>query len=119
MEKLVVDSSVAIKWVLVEPYSTEAGRILDEYKAGNLELIAPELIFSELANIVWKRQVFQNLPLADAQLLVKTIRTFPIATTATGLLLEDAFGLAVSLRRSVYDALYPECSRELSLCNRR
>jgi predicted nucleic acid-binding protein len=32
MKQLVVDSSVAIKWFIAEPYSGEARRILTEYQ---------------------------------------------------------------------------------------
>ncbi len=44
MSKLVVDSSVAVKWFVTEPYSREAIRILTEYQAGTIELLAPDLI---------------------------------------------------------------------------
>jgi predicted nucleic acid-binding protein len=36
MDTIVVDSSVAIKWFVVEPYSNEARRILNEYQTGTL-----------------------------------------------------------------------------------
>lgn len=40
MDTVVVDSSVAIKWFVVEPYSVEAHYILEEYQAGTLKLNA-------------------------------------------------------------------------------
>ena len=54
MDSLVVDSSVAIKWFVAETYATEANRILTDYQAGNLLLLAPDLINAEVGNIVWK-----------------------------------------------------------------
>lgn len=36
MANVVVDSSVVIKWFVVEPYSDEARKILDGYKAGEV-----------------------------------------------------------------------------------
>lgn len=41
MTNLVVDASVAIKWFIPEPLSVEARRILDDYQAGSLSLLAP------------------------------------------------------------------------------
>ena len=43
-DHLVVDSSVAIKWFVVEPYSVEAHAILEEYQAGTITLLAPDLL---------------------------------------------------------------------------
>ncbi len=47
MDKIVVDSSVAIKWFVVEPLSSQAHRILDSYRTGALGLYAPDLMFAE------------------------------------------------------------------------
>ncbi len=40
MVKVVVDSSVVIKWFVTEPLSHEAQRVLDEYKEGTITLRA-------------------------------------------------------------------------------
>lgn len=55
MEKVVIDSSVAIKWFVVEPYSADARRLLYGYQLGELEFLAPDLINAEIGNIVWKK----------------------------------------------------------------
>jgi predicted nucleic acid-binding protein len=52
MDQVVVDSSVVIKWFVGEPYSAEAGRILTQYQNGGLSLLAPDLIYAELGNII-------------------------------------------------------------------
>ncbi|MBC7912151.1 MAG: hypothetical protein H7Y30_16715 [Pyrinomonadaceae bacterium] len=67
MDNLVVDSSVAVKWFVVEPYSTEACRILDAYQNGLLSFLAPDLINAEFGNIIWKKHLFQGLAASDAQ----------------------------------------------------
>lgn len=53
MAKVVVDSSVVIKWFVTEPL-TSALRVLDGYQAGTLTLIAPDLLAAEIGNVVWK-----------------------------------------------------------------
>jgi predicted nucleic acid-binding protein len=52
MDNLLVDSSVAVKWLVVEPYSTEARRILGAYQNGTLSFLAPDLINAEFGNII-------------------------------------------------------------------
>jgi predicted nucleic acid-binding protein len=52
MDQVVVDSSVVIKWFVDEPYSAEAGRILTQYQNSGLSLLAPDLIYAELGNVI-------------------------------------------------------------------
>jgi predicted nucleic acid-binding protein len=106
MPNLVVDSSVAIKWFIPEPYSTEARRILDSYQTGVLSFLAPDLINAEFGNIVWKKHVFQRLAADDAQAVIDEFRKVTFTLTSTAVLLEEAYSLAVAHHRSVYDTLY-------------
>jgi len=55
MDKIVVDSSVAIKWFVPEPLSDESRRVLDGYQAGAFTLLAPDLLAAEIGNIVWEK----------------------------------------------------------------
>jgi predicted nucleic acid-binding protein len=106
MTQLVVDSSVVVKWFVVEPFSTEARRILTDYQAGILTLLAPDLINAEVGNIIWKKHVLQGMDATDAQLVLDTFRTVPLVQTPTAVLLDSAYRLAVTHRRTVYDMLY-------------
>ncbi len=106
MDKLVIDSSVAIKWFVAEPYSTEARRLLNEYRAGVLTLLAPDLMLAEFGNIVWKKQRFQGLAAADGQRIIAAFQRLPFALTPTAPPLDDAYRLAITHQRTIYDALY-------------
>jgi len=106
MDILVIDSSVAVKWFVVEPYSAEARRILDAYQNGLLSFLAPDLINAEVGNIIWKKHAFQGLDASDAQDVVDEFRRLQFTFTPTAELLEDAYKIAVAHRRTVYDALY-------------
>ncbi len=106
MDKLVVDSSVAIKWFVVEPYSVESGRVLNEYQAGNFTLLAPDLLNAEFGNIVWKKQTYQGLTASDAQQIIAAFRKLTFTFVSTADLLEDAYRLATKHQRTVYDSLY-------------
>lgn len=103
---VVVDSSVAIKWFLPEPHDDSAKRLLDGYRNGALTLLAPDLIYAEIGNILWKRQRFHGLDDADARQILAEFRGLAITSTPNGLLLEDAYRLAVAHGRTVYDSLY-------------
>ena len=48
--KYVLDSSVALKWVLPEADSARAIRLRDEYQQGVHELLAPDIFTPEIAN---------------------------------------------------------------------
>lgn len=106
MANLVVDSSVAIKWFIPEPYSTEARRILDSYKTGALSFLAPDLINAEFGNIVWKKHLFQGLDATDAQAIIDEFRKITFSLTSTAALLDEAYRLAATHSRTVYDMLY-------------
>jgi predicted nucleic acid-binding protein len=106
IERLVIDSGVLIKWFLDEPLYPEARRIRDEYRTGTLTLVAPDLIYAEVGNILWKKQRFQGLSSVDAADVLMTLKGYPIPTTPAAALLDDAYHLAVTHGRTVYDALY-------------
>lgn len=106
MDKLVVDSSVAVKWFVSEPYSTEAQRIPDAYQNGTIAFLAPDPINAEFGNIVWKKHIFQGMAVSDARDVVDKFRRLEFNLTPTADLLLDAYKIAVANRRTVYDALY-------------
>src|SRR5258705_10151825 len=106
MTKLVVDSSVAIKWFVTEIYSVEAQRVLNDYQSGIIDFHAPDFINAEFGNIIWKKQIFQGLAEADAQDIIVNFRKLTFRITSTADLLEDAYQIAVRHKRTVYDTLY-------------
>lgn len=55
MKRLVVDASVTLKWLIPEAGDAEALRLLQQYLEGETVLMAPHLLFSEVANALWKR----------------------------------------------------------------
>jgi predicted nucleic acid-binding protein len=106
MTTLVIGSSVAIKWFVVEPYSADARRLLDGYQEGNLRFVAPDLINAEVGNILWKKHVVQGMAASDAQEVLNEFQAVPIRFISTAVLLDAAYRIAVTHRRTVYDALY-------------
>lgn len=106
MDKVVVDSSVVIKWFVVEPYSAEARRLLSAYQSGALALLAPEFLLAEFGNIVWKQQRFRGMAGSDAQRIIDDFRAIRFVLTPITNILGTAYRLAVTQQCTVYDALY-------------
>ncbi len=106
MRKIVVDSSVAIKWFVPQPNSTKAREILDAYQNGYMIILAPDLIYAEVGNIIWKLHRFQGLSQVDAQEILNTFQAIELVITPSSLLLADAYHIAVAHQRTVYDSLY-------------
>jgi hypothetical protein len=48
--KKVIDCSTAFKWVVAEPDTDKAIRLRDDYRNGLVELLAPDLFPTEIAN---------------------------------------------------------------------
>lgn len=94
---------------MFEPYSTEARRILSEYQTKVLGLLAPGLINAEVGNIVWKKHRLQNLAATDAQLIINVFRLLPLELTPAAVLWDEAFRIAITHQRTVYDSM---CLRE-------
>lgn len=101
-----MDSSVAIKWFVPQDNSIKALEILNEYRDGSLSLLAPDLIYAEVGNIIWKLHRFQGLSETDAQAIVKAFQLVTFVVTPSASLLDYAYQLAVTHQRTVYDALY-------------
>lgn len=102
MSTLVIDASVAIKWFLPEPYSINAIRLLD---AGH-ELAAPDLIFPECGNVLWKKWLRQELEPDVIPVLLGDLCRMNVRIVPTFSLTDEASRIAVTWRRSFYDSIY-------------
>ncbi len=111
MEDFIIDSGVAVKWVIEEDDSDTAQLILDEYKDEKIVLQAPALIQVEFGNIIWKKQIFQGLSATDADAAIKNFQQLVFILTPTTALFDDAFKIAVKHTRTFYDSLYLALSK--------
>jgi predicted nucleic acid-binding protein len=102
MKSYVLDASVVAAAFLPEPHAAAARSLL----ASGARLLAPDLIYSELANVLWKRRRRGELTADEAAALLTDILRLPIRTTSSAGLLDAALHLANRLDRTVYDCLY-------------
>ena len=97
-----VDASVAVKWFLPEIHCEAAGRVLKLKR----ELLAPDLIWAEVGNTLWKKVRRNEISPEEAAGILKDFLRFPIQTFGSKLLLDIACSLAGQCSVSVYDGLY-------------
>lgn len=97
---VVVDASVALKWVLDEPGREAADALLEE------ELIAPALWLLEAANALWRRSRRGEITVEEATERLTELYNAPVAVTVIEDDLLVAADLASVLGHPVYDCLY-------------
>jgi predicted nucleic acid-binding protein len=97
---LVVDASVALKWVLAEPGQAAADALLDD------DLIAPSLWLLEAANALWRRNLRGELSVGEAEERLSELFNAPVTSIPIEEDLAAAAALAQRLGHPVYDCLY-------------
>lgn len=99
--KLVIDASVAVKWVVEEPGTSEALALRRKAR-----LIAPELLIAECANILWKKARRKELTAEEARIAARLLQAAEFELLPTRALLEKATRLAMDLDHPASDCLY-------------
>jgi predicted nucleic acid-binding protein len=109
MSVFVIDASVAAKWFLPpsgEPLAEEAGRLLAGYAQGRFRFAVPDLFWAECANILWRAVRQDRCTRGAAEEAILALQASSLPTTSSLELLEEAFSIAATFRRTVYDSLY-------------
>lgn len=107
MTKVVPDASVVAKWLVAEPLSDKALSLL----ADETELIAPDLLPTEVGNVLWKKVRRGELDAAQAHDRFAVLGQMRVQLVTTSELHGDALKLAIETRRSMYDALHLSLAR--------
>lgn len=98
---IVVDSSVAIKWVIPEHDSALAENLVGPYR-----LIAPHLIYAECANILWKKKRRGEISSLELMKAATVVDDFAAMTVSMRELVASAIDLSILLDHAVYDCFY-------------
>jgi predicted nucleic acid-binding protein len=98
---LVIDASVAIKWVVEEDGTAEA--LLLRQKA---KLIAPDLLVAECANIFWKKVQRGELLKEEALFAARLLQGAEIELLSTRSLFETVTRISIEIDHPAYDCLY-------------
>jgi predicted nucleic acid-binding protein len=98
---VVLDASVAVKWVLAEDGSEAAVAL-----RGQHTFIAPELLLVETANILWRKARQQELTPDEARVAHAVLLAADIAIRPMRSLMATAMRFALALEHPVYDCAY-------------
>jgi predicted nucleic acid-binding protein len=113
----VLDASVAAKWFLPgdqEHFKTEALSVLQEYAAGRLRLIVPDLFWPEIGNILWKASRLGRMSKPSAAQAIDILREQSFPTYPSFPLFHNAFTIAINFDRTVYDSIYIALTVEMN-----
>lgn len=98
---VIVDASVALKWVIEEAGSDTARRLVE-----GEELVAPDLLFIECANALWAKVRRKQILRADAMAAFAAIEAAPISSVPGRAYVASAQAIAFELEQTAYDSLY-------------
>jgi predicted nucleic acid-binding protein len=98
---IIVDASVAVKWVCEERASDQAAGLLRRD-----DLAAPALWLAEAANALWRKAESGELSPAQAEDRVAELANAPVAVLPIEADLLQAIAIAIELHHPVYDCLY-------------
>jgi predicted nucleic acid-binding protein len=114
----VLDASVVVKWWFSEDeviLANAAQTFLKAYDAGDLVIHAPDLLYAEVGNVLWKATRLRNWPPLAARQAVKDLIGLGLSAHPMSGLLPGAFDLASAHGITVYDASYVALARRLGV----
>jgi len=104
--KLVLDASIAVKWVLPEIETPKALSLRDDFRNGIHELIAPDTLLVEVAHALTRAERRGLIQMREASAkLADVLTTSPELHLYRPLLLR-AVEISSQARIGVYDCLY-------------
>src|SRR5437016_4475948 len=105
--RCVVDASVAAKWLLPEPYKDKAEKLLRDYIDEKVDLIAPDLIVSEVGNLLWKRStLLGEISRTQASQSYANFLALGLVLEPSSAFAAEALRLAAEEHHPIYDMLY-------------
>lgn len=112
MKKLVVDSSVMVKWLHQEDEERleQADRIIKDAQEGKIVIIAPELSKYEVGNaLLLKKKLFPN----EAKILLDSFYLLPIQFIAQSQdIANETYAIAHRVNMTYYDASFVALAKQ-------
>ena len=102
MRRLVLDASVAIKWVVQEIYTEAAVRLAESDPAW----VIPDLFHAEVGNVLWKKVRREELNERDAVKALALLLSLEMNVRESRALLPYALRIALQFQCTVYDSVY-------------
>lgn len=109
MTDLVIDASVAVKWVVEEPGTAQALSLLRRGR-----LFAPDLLLVECANVLWKKVRRKEMSGQEALVATRLLQRADLELCPMRALLDSVTELALALDHPAYDCAYLALAESLS-----
>ena len=116
MSKVVVDASIALRWVLKDEKEARVDAVLEHWADTLTEMIAPPLFPAEVTNALYLSIKRKRLTLEEAELALRTIMQIGVEIAEPSGLYTWSLELAASYSATnAYDAQYV-ASAEMENC---
>lgn len=102
MSVFTTDACVVIKWFVPEVHTESAV----EWLEGGHSFLVPDLLYSELGNVIWKKVRKNEISEKIAKEIIQSLLRMPLELVPSKPLLSTAFDIAYALDRAVYDCIY-------------
>ena len=114
MRAVVVDASVAVKWLVQEEHTEEAEELLRAWVDAGVPLAAPHFLPFEVANVLHKKSRRGELSVGDCVRQILQLLDTPFQLHQSALLHVRALELARQLQQgAVYDSHYLALAEQL------
>ncbi|RLI36344.1 hypothetical protein DRO55_03730, partial [Candidatus Bathyarchaeota archaeon] len=113
--KVVIDASVAVKWIIPgEPWEAQARTLKERIASREIEAYAPPLLLYEVASVIQKSILRGALRLGDGIEALKAMGHLGLNIQPTSWDdLAEILNIAATTKLTVYDAAYLHLSRKM------
>ncbi len=102
MKTVVLDASIAAKWIFLESGSEEAEKVLNDQD----HFTVPDLFYLEMDAIIGKKYRKKELSGEEVHQKREFVRELSVDVVYLHILSDLAFDISISLPVTIYDALY-------------
>ena len=106
---LVIDASVAVKWIVAEEHEDAAETLL----LPGIRRIAPDFLVVEVGNVMCSKIMNGRVDPSQAKLGIRFVRESIDQFVSDGALVDRALDIAADLNHAIYDCLYIACAEQM------
>jgi len=103
---LVLDASVIVKAFVPEELSEKADSFIQKIGRERVSFIAPDLIYPETGNVLWKKKRLKELRASEVEEIANAIQTIPFIIIPSKSVIQLAINIGMAYDITVYDATY-------------
>jgi len=114
--KVVIDASVAAKWIIPgEPWEAQARTLKEKIAFGEIEAYAPLLLLYEVASVILKAVSIGILKLSDGIEALKILGHLGLSIQVTSWNdLAEILPIAAATKLTIYDSTYLHLSKKMN-----